>query len=96
MQGNEKMKMLKAIETLYNEYDSFYMPNKYGTIEDNTHKEEFEMLSKLKGEQVDYALNWIRFSYDCYYKNEFTGPKTAFAYLRQVVNNSDSKKGEDQ
>lgn len=82
----EKEKILKAIDTLYNEYDAFYMLNTLGDIDDNTHKEEFKMLSELKGERVDSALNWIRFCYDCYYKNEYTGEETAFAYLRQAIN----------
>lgn len=86
----EKEKMLKAIDKLYNEYDAFYMLNKLGTMEDNSHKEEFEMLSELKGELVDSALNWIRFCYDCYYKDKYTGEETAFAYLKKIVNSGDS------
>lgn len=93
MNNEKKQELLNAIDTLYNEYDAFYMLNTLGEIEDNSHKKEFEILSELKGELVDKALNWIRFYYDCYYKNEYTGEETAFAYLKQVVNSGENENG---
>lgn len=34
------------------------------------------------------ALNWIRFAYDCYYKEEILGD-TAFSYLKNFIEKSD-------
>lgn len=78
-----KLEYLDAVDKLENEYDAFYIENKYG---EGTHKKEFELLAKLKGEKVPNALRWIKRCYDCYYKNELGGPDSTFAYLRQVIN----------
>ncbi len=77
-----KQEYLEAVDKLENEYDAFYIENKYG---DGTHKKEFELLAKLKGEKVLNALNWIRNCYDCYYKHE-NGEDSPFEYLRKVIN----------
>ena len=71
-------KYLKAIDKLENEYDAYFVSNKYG---ENTHQKEFDLLKELKGEKVKNALAWIHNCYDCYYKNENdeNGP---FEYLR--------------
>lgn len=76
-----KQEYLDAVDKLENEYDAFYVENKYG---DGTHNKEFDLLSKLKGVKVPDALGWIKNCYDCYYKRE-NGPDSPFAYLRQVI-----------
>lgn len=76
-----KQEYLDAVDKLENEYDAFYIENKYG---DGTHNKEFELLSKLKGVKVPNALGWIKNCYDCYYKSE-NGSDSPFAYLRQVI-----------
>ena len=78
-----KEEYLKAIDKLENEYDAYFMGNRYGS--ENTHKKEFELLSNLKGELVGNALAWIRHCYDCYYKDELPDDN-AFNYLRGIVN----------
>ena len=36
------------------------------------------------------ALYWIRFAYDCYYKEEILGREdTAFSYLKELIEKSD-------
>lgn len=77
-----KQEYLNAVDKLENEYDAFYIENKYG---EGTHSKEFELLKNLKGEKVLNALNWIRNCYDCYYKHE-NGEDSPFEYLRKVIN----------
>lgn len=75
----------EAINNLKNEYDAYYFENKYGTC---THQEEFDLLSTLKGERVDkkleWALEWIKNCYDCYYKDELE-EGNAFDYLESLL-----------
>ena len=71
----------EAINKLKNEYDAFYIENKYGS---GTHKEEFELLSTLKGEYVRNALAWIKDCYDCYYKDELEDDNP-FDYLESLL-----------
>lgn len=52
-----KQEYLEAVDKLENEYDAFYIGNKYG---DGTHKKEFELLANLKGDKVPNALGWIK------------------------------------
>ena len=80
-----KEKLYQALEDLYNEYDAYYITNKYGSAQDNTHKEQFELLSKLQGEKVALALKWIRNCYDCYYKDDYLKDADAFLYLKEVI-----------
>lgn len=80
----ERRKMNKyqrAIEKLKNEYDAFYLENKYGK---GTHPEEFATLSELEGELVPNAIGWIRNCYDCYYQHELD-EDSAFAYLEKIA-----------
>ncbi|WP_050636164.1 hypothetical protein [Candidatus Stoquefichus sp. SB1] len=80
-----KEKLLKAVDDLKNEYDAFYMMNRCSWEKDeNTHAEEFEMLSNIQGDKVQNALAWIHDCYDCYYKDEL-GEDNAFAYLKMVI-----------
>lgn len=74
---------LKAIDELENNYDAYFMGNRYGN--ENTHAKQFELLSKLKGDKVKNALAWIHDCYDCYYKDELE-EDNAFNYLRGIVN----------
>lgn len=80
-----KYELLKALDEIKESYDAFYIENKYGNC---THKEQFEKLSQVKGLSIEKgALAWIRYEYDCFYKNEFeieTG--TAFEYIRDLIN----------
>lgn len=76
----------KALNEIMNEYDAFLINNKYGKEEDNTHKEQFEILSQLKGERVEQALGWIKNCYDCYYKKDYENDEeSAFAYLKDRI-----------
>lgn len=78
-----KEEYLNAVDKLENEYDAFYLGNRYDV--DNTHKEEFELLKQLKGDKVPNALAFIHDCYDCYYKSE-NGEDSPFEYLRKVIN----------
>lgn len=52
-----KEKLLDAVNDLQNEYDAFYMMNRYSwETGKNTHAEEFKMLSTIKGDKVNDAL----------------------------------------
>ena len=81
-----KEELLKALDEIKESYDAFYFENKYC---DCTHKEQFEKLSQVNGLSLEKgALCWIRYEYDCYYKNEFEDEKgTAFEYIRNLINN---------
>lgn len=84
-----KEKYLKAIDDLYNEYDAYYFINKYDGLENNTHREQFELLADLLvkyDSKSGSALSWIKNCYDCYYKEEYNTPDSPFNYLRSVVN----------
>lgn len=80
-----KEELSKAVNDLENDYDAFYMMNRY-SWKDNTHAKEFEMLAKLGDDKVPRALAWIHDCYDCYYKGENT-EDSPFNYLRGVINN---------
>jgi len=80
-----KEELSKAVNDLENDYDAFYMMNRY-SWESNTHAKEFEMLAKLKDDKVPRALAWIHDYYDCYYKDENT-EDSPFNYLRVVISN---------
>lgn len=88
---HEPMKedLLKAVNNLLDEYDAFYMMNRYSWEEDkNTHAAEFKMLSVLKGDKVNNALSWIHDCYDCHYKTEIeANADNPFNYLRGVIQN---------
>lgn len=62
--------MLEALKKIKEEYDAYYILNKYG--EEGTHKEAFEKLRNFlkKDDMSIKALTWISHCYDCYYKNE--------------------------
>lgn len=76
----------KALNEIINEYDAFLINNKYGNDDDNTHKEQFNSLSQLKGDKVKNAIGWIKNCYDCYYKDEYINDEdSAFAYLKEQI-----------
>lgn len=79
---------LEAINDLQNNYDAYFMGNRYG--DENTHAKQFKLLSALKGDKVKNALAWIHDCYDCYYKDEL-GEDNPFDYLREIVNNERRK-----
>lgn len=74
-------KYVEALNTLMNEYDAYYIENKYGV---GTHQREFEILSELKGKFVPDTIGWIKKSYDCYYKND-PDMTSAFRYLKALA-----------
>ena len=74
-------KYIEAIEKIKNEYDAYFFENKYGT---NTHQKEFDLLSELKGDKVDFAIGYIKTHYDCYYKNELE-EGNPFDYLTSLA-----------
>lgn len=78
-----KEKLEKALNEIIEEYDAYLFCNKYG--DENTHKEQFEILSELEGDKVENAILWIKNCYDAYYKSEYEGDDTAFAYLKQLI-----------
>ena len=75
-----------ALDEIKENYDAFYFPNKYN-FENNTHKEQFELLSTLPNlSLIKGALCWIMQEYDCYYKEEYEDEKgTAFEYIRNII-----------
>lgn len=83
MTKEEIEKYSEAIDHLLNEYDAFYIGNKYGDC--GEFKKDFELLSTLQGKKVLNALNWIKDCYDCFYKDEMD-ENSPFAYLRGLLN----------
>lgn len=88
-----KDKYLEAIEDLINEYDAYYIMNKYGELlsEECTHYEQFKLLKEfVKDDEIgNNALKSIRYNYDCYYKEEVSSNKdTAFSYLKEFIENN--------
>ena len=89
-----KEELLTALNNLLDEYDAYYIVNKYGKFEDEscTHHKEFMLLNNfVKDDELgNSALNWIRYAYDCYYKEEVLGNEnTAFSYLKKLIEKSD-------
>ena len=85
-------KYIEALNTLMNEYDAYYIENKYG---EGTHLKEFEILSELEGRLVPEAIAWIKNCYDCYYKNNMNeDDSSAFAYLRTLAERKGLKNNE--
>lgn len=77
------MSFVKALERIKHSYDAFYFANKYG---EGTHNEEFAKLSELEGEKVQAALAWIKYEYDCYYKENYEKTAdTPFKYLEELI-----------
>lgn len=88
MTNVEKEKLLAALDKLKDSYDAYLMGQRYDEdISDNTHKEEFELLSKELGLPLDRgALGWIRCCYDYYYKDDYADEtNTAFGYIRNLI-----------
>lgn len=79
-------KYQKALDDIKENYDAFYIANKYD-MQNNTHKEQFELLATLPNLSLEKgALCWIRYEYDCYYKEDFEDEKgTAFEYIRNII-----------
>lgn len=78
------MSEIEAIDNLFNSYDAYLINNKYGSIEGNTHEKEFKILiDRFKNDEMSMkAINWILNCYDYYYKDEFSDDKSAFAFLK--------------
>lgn len=88
----EKEDYLKALHSLLDTYDAFYLMNKYGDLEgdlkNNTNREDFILLRDLIKEEnkVLEALYWILNCYDCYYKEDIVSEgDTAFSYLEYII-----------
>lgn len=86
----DKEKIIKAINNLQDNYDAFFINNKYTSLDnlgDNTHKQEFKLLfEKFKNDEMSMkAIKWIMNCYDCYYKDEFNDGNDAFSYLRNKI-----------
>lgn len=89
-----KEKLLNALNELLNDYDAYYFMNKYDIFESNecTHHEQFMLLKYfVKDDELgNSALRWIRYAYDCYYKEEILeAENTAFSYLKKLIEMSD-------
>lgn len=82
-----KEELIKTIDTLMNNYDAYLFENKY--LEDkNTHKKEFDLLIEYfkNDEMCMKAINWIKYRYDYFYKDEFENDEnSAFAYLKSKL-----------
>ncbi len=84
-----KKDYIKAVDDLLNGYDAYYFINKYDDLENNTHKNQFELLiNLLKDDEISMrAINWIKNCYDCYYKSKFENDEESpFAYLKSSIN----------
>lgn len=82
-----KEEYLKYVNNLMNDYDAFYIQNKYGKADETTHDEEFVELGKLLecDDKSMRALGWIKNCYDCYYKSDLEDEENednAFNYLK--------------
>lgn len=83
-----KEEMLKKLNEIKDEYDAYYIENKYG---EGTHKEQFKKLREhLKDDEMSMrALNWISQCYDCYYKDDkiynIEGDANPFYYLETKI-----------
>jgi len=76
----------KALDSILDGYDAFYITNKYG--DNGTHKNEFELLHNfVKNDELGLtALSWIKHRYDCYYKKDFKDLKdSAFEYIYNMI-----------
>jgi len=86
------MNAKEALNEIYNNYDAFYIGNKYGGDEYKTHKKEFDILIDFvkNDEMGGRAVSWIMHEYDCYYKNEYADEKddNAFNYLKKLIEKS--------
>lgn len=90
-----KEELLTALNNLLDEYDAYYIANKYSKFEDEdcTHHNEFMLLKDfVKDDELGMkALNWIRYCYDCYYKDEvLESEDTAFSYLKNLIEKGDN------
>lgn len=85
------MKYEEALDNIKNSYDAFFIQNKYG--DNGTHDEEFKLLASLPELNLEKgALCWIKYEYDCYYKDSYADEKdTAFEYIRNICKKYDSK-----
>jgi hypothetical protein len=94
LNDERKENLLNALDEIKDGYDAFFMSNKYDDDNSkNTHKEQFALLSKELNLPLDKgALAWIKYEYDCYYKNNYedeTG--TAFEYVRNLILKGDNQ-----
>lgn len=84
----------EALNKIKDSYDAFYILNKYGKDGENTHHSEFELLANIPKLSLEKgALCWVKYEYDCYYKDEYENEKgTAFEYIRKLCKKYDSEK----
>lgn len=82
----------EALDKIKNSYDAFFIQNKYG--DKGTHDEEFNLLASLPELSLDKgALCWIKYEYDCYYKDEYADEiGTAFEFVRNICKKYDNEK----
>lgn len=93
---SKKEEVLKALDELLNGYDAYYFMNKYDEFESEncTHHKQFMLLKDfVKDDSLgNKALNWIRYAYDCYYKEEILEKEdTAFSYLKKLIEKSEKQ-----
>lgn len=86
-----KKKYQEALNKIKNEYDAYYLGNRYGKNFDCNLKEDFQKLFELKDifqdDLVENALNWIHDCYDYYYKEDFEDPQAdnPFNHLQGLI-----------
>lgn len=61
------------LKNIYDTYDTYFIVNKFGTKEQNTHYEDFKMLNEILRDNKEAlnALSYLYYHYDCFYKNEY-------------------------
>lgn len=78
------------LKDILDSYDAYFIVNKYGNKEQNTHHEQFSTLKELlKDDKASLvALDYLYYNYDCYYKNEFNtmDDSNPFYYLQKILN----------
>lgn len=86
------MKFEEALNNIKDSYDAFCIKNKYGK---GTHNKEFELLATLPDlslEKGALCLCWIKYQYDCYYKEDYEDEKgTAFEFIRKICREHDKE-----
>lgn len=87
---------LKAVDDLLDGYDAYYIINKYGEEDKNTHSSQFKLLYEyLKNDEMAVkALNWIKNNYDCWYKDVYEkDTRSPFYFIKIAINKKISNEG---
>lgn len=75
---SKKEELQKALDEIYNDYNTNDLFNINSNS--NTHQHQFDLLSQLKGDKVERAINWIKHNYDSYYNGVYIDKESACAF----------------